>query len=175
MGVLPTPAEGQNFESVYRQAARYAEFAPVWGRPTPFYNLASDLKGSWGQTFVTNLIRGNGMFPLIHLSFIGTGMTLVSPPNIQNSSLSNSGWRNAYKNAAIEVVKAIKPLYISLGNEVNRWYEAYDTTSGNPNGFQHYVSLYNKIYDTLKIICPQLKIFCTFAREIVLSISRIQS
>ncbi|MCX7785199.1 MAG: hypothetical protein N2201_03085 [candidate division WOR-3 bacterium] len=167
MGVLPIPAQGQTFDSVYKQVSRYAEFAPVWGRPTPFYNLASDLKGDWGKTFVTNLIRGNGMFPVIHLSFIGTGMTLISPPNISNPSLSNPEWRNAYKNSAIEVVKAIKPLYISLGNEVNRWYETYDTSTSNPNGFQHYVSLYNEIYDTLKIICPRLKIFCTFAREIV--------
>ncbi|MEO0091220.1 MAG: hypothetical protein ABIK61_00705 [candidate division WOR-3 bacterium] len=167
MGVLPTPSQGQTFDSVYRQVSQYAEFVPVWGRPTPFYNLATDLKGSWGQTFVTNLIRGNGMFPLIHLSFIGAGMTLVSPPNISNPSLSNPEWRKAYKNSAIEVVKVVRPLYISLGNEVNRWYETYDTSSTDPNGFQHYVSLYNEIYDTLKIICPQLKIFCTFAREIV--------
>lgn len=167
MGVLPTPAQGQTFDSVYKQVSKYAEFTPVWGRPTPFYNLANELSGSWGQTFVTNYTRGNGMFPIIHLSFIGTGMTLATPTNIQNPSLSNSEWRDAYKTAAIEVVKTIKPLYLSLGNEVNRWYESYDTSTTNPNGFQHFISLYNEIYDTLKIICPQIKIFCTFAREIV--------
>lgn len=167
MGILPTTAENQTFDSAYRQVARYAEFVPVWGRPTPFYNLANELAGSWGQTFVTNLIRGNGMFPIINLSFIGTNLTLISPPNIQNPSLSNFEWRKAYKTAAIEVVKTIKPLYLSLGNEVNRWYEAYDTSATNPNGFQHFVSLYQEIYDTLKIISPMMKIFCTFAREIV--------
>lgn len=167
MGILPTPAQGQSFDSVYQQASQYAEFVPVWGRPTPFYNLASELSGTWGQTFVTQYTRNNNMFPIINLSFIGAGMTLVSPSNIQNPSLSNLEWRNAYKTSAIEVVKAIKPLYLSLGNEVNRWFETYDTSANNPNGFQNFVSLYNEIYDTLKTICPQLKIFCTFAREIV--------
>ncbi|MCX8014986.1 MAG: hypothetical protein N2748_03105 [candidate division WOR-3 bacterium] len=167
MGILPTPAVNQTFDSAYRQVSRYIEFVPVWGRPTPFYNLADDLAGSWGQTFVTNLIRGNGMFPIINLSFIGPDMNLVSPPDIQNPSLSNQQWRNAYKSSAIEVVKTIRPLYLSLGNEVNRWYEVYDTSATNPNGFQHFVSLYYEIYDTLKILAPTMKIFCTFAREIV--------
>jgi hypothetical protein len=167
MGVLPIPAQTQTFDSVYQQVSQYAEFTPVWGKPTPFYDLASDLGGSWGQTFVTNLTRGNGMFPIIHMSFIDAGITLKSPSNIQNPSLSNIEWRNVYKTAAIEIVRAAKPLYLSLGNEVNRWYEVYDTATSNLNGFQHYISLYNEIYDTLKIICPQIKLFCTFAREIV--------
>ncbi|MGC9111811.1 MAG: hypothetical protein ACP5JB_08165, partial [candidate division WOR-3 bacterium] len=58
MGVLPNPATGQSFDDAYAQAARYSEFVPVWGRPTPFYNLAAELNGSWGQTFVKQLIRG---------------------------------------------------------------------------------------------------------------------
>jgi hypothetical protein len=62
MGVVPSTAQGQSFDDAYAQAARYSEFVPVWGKPTPFYNLAADLSGSWGQTFVKKLIRDNGMF-----------------------------------------------------------------------------------------------------------------
>jgi len=65
MGLLPIPAQGQSFEDAYSQAKQYSEFVPVWGRPTPFYNLASDLKGDWGKIFVQQFIRENGMFPLI--------------------------------------------------------------------------------------------------------------
>jgi len=36
-----------------------------------------------------------------------------------------------------------------------------------PNGFQHYVSLYEEVYDTVKKKSPKTKVFCTFAREIV--------
>lgn len=167
MGILPTPADNQTYEESYLQASLYAEFAPVWGRPTPFYELAEDLSGDWGNTFVEGYIRGNGMFPIINLSFIGSGISLVSPPGMENATLSDPEWRDAYKRACVDVVRASKPLYISIGNEVNRWYEKYGTDPGNPNGFQHYITLYEEIYDTIKKISPEIKIFCVFAREIV--------
>jgi len=165
MGLLPTTAQGQSFDNAYAQAARYSEFVPVWGKPTPFYNLASDLSGSWGQTFVKQLIRSNGMFPIIHLSFIGSGVTLVTPSGMENATLSDPAWRAAYKQAALDVVKAIRPRYLSLGNEVNRWYEKYD--EDGPNGFTYYVSLYEETYDAVKKLSPETKVFCIFAREIV--------
>lgn len=165
MGVLPTTAQGQSFDDAYAQAARYSEFVPVWGKPTPFYNLASDLSGNWGQTFVKQLIRGNGMFPIIHLSFIGSGVTLVIPPGMENATLGDQAWRVAYKQAALDITKAVHPRYLSLGNEVNRWYEKYG--EDGPNGFKNYVSLYEEIYEAVKKLSPETKVFCVFAREIV--------
>lgn len=165
MGVLPSPAQGQDFSAAYQQAAGYAEFAPVWGRPTPFYNLAADLQGDWGNTFVKGYIRGNGMFPLVHLSFIDAGVTLATPPGMSGATLSDSAWRAAYKKAVLDVVRAVKPRYLSLGNEVNRWYEKYGLDG--VNGFRHYVTLYNEIYDAVKTLSPETEVFCTFAREMV--------
>lgn len=167
MGVLPTPAEGQPFESAYTQAAQYAEFVPVWGRPTPFYRMADDLAGSWGHVFVCQYIYGNGMFPLIHLSFMGAGLTLATPPGMEEATLSDPAWRAAYRQAALAVVAVARPRYLSLGNEVNRWYEKYGADESNPNGFQHYVSLYEEIYQAIKAAWPETKVFCVFAREIV--------
>ena len=141
-GVLPMPAEGQEVESVYREAAESVEFVPVWGKPTPFYELATGLNSSWGETFVEHLIRENGMFPLIHLSFIGQEMTLVCPPGLENATLSDLDWREAYKTAVLDVVQVTRPRYLSVGNEVNRWYEMYGLNVNSPNGFQHFVSLY---------------------------------
>ena len=165
MGVLPSTAQGQSFDDAYAQAARYSEFVPVWGKPTPFYNLAADLSGGWGQIFVKQLIRDNGMFPIIHLSFIGSGVILVTPTGMENATLSDPAWKAAYKQAALDVVKATRPRYMSLGNEVNRWYEKYG--EDGPNGFKNYVSLYEEIYDEVKKISPATKVFCVFAREIV--------
>ena len=167
MGILPVPGDEQTFEEAYLQAAEYSEFSPVWGRPTPFYDLADDLRGKWGKTFVERYIRENGMFPIVQLSFIGPGVTLVTPPGMEGSTLSDPEWRDAYKRAALNVVKASRPLYLSLGNEVNRWYEKYGVKEGDPNGFQYYVSLYEEMYDAIKKISPSTKVFCTFAREIV--------
>ncbi|MEM3660682.1 MAG: hypothetical protein QXU11_09795 [Thermoproteota archaeon] len=89
IGVLLVPGDNQSFEEAYSQAARYAEFSPVWGRPTPFYSLAGELSGSWGREFVDKNIRRNGMFPLIHVSFIGPNVTLVT------HSLSSPVWRGS--------------------------------------------------------------------------------
>lgn len=167
LGILPVPGEGESFEESYRQASTLAEFTPVWGRLTPFYEMAAELAGDWGQTFIEGYTRGNGMFPIVNLSFIGTGMTLVSPPDLSGATLSNPAWRELYKESALEVVRTVKPRYISLGNEVNRWYEKYGDDDNNPNGFQHYVSLYEEIYDAVKEISPETSVFCIFAREIV--------
>jgi len=165
MGVLPSTAQGQSFDDAYAQAAKYSEFVPVWGRPTPFYNLANDLSGDWGQVFVKQLIRGNGMFPIINISFMGDNLTLATPPGMEGATLSDPAWRSAYKQAVLDVVRASRPLYLSIGNEVNKWYEKYG--EDGPNGFKNYVSLYEEIYDAVKEISPETKIFCTFAREIV--------
>ena len=167
LGTLPIPAEGESVKNSYKFFSNYGEFTPVWGRPTPFYQLSDDLSGNWGDTYIGDYIRGNGMFPIVQLSFIGKGMNLESPPDISNPSLRNNEWRESYKKAAVDVVRACKPLYLSLGNEVNRWYEKYEAKAGDKNGFQHYVSLYEETYDAVKDISPECKVFCVFAREIV--------
>jgi hypothetical protein len=167
MCILPSPAVGQPFGEAYAQAAEYADCAPVWGRPSSFYELADEMSGSWGQTFVGGYIRGNGMFPLVHLSFIDTGVTLKAPPDMEDVTLSDVEWRDAYKQAALDVVWAARPAYLSLGNEVNRWYEKYGASENDPNGFQHYVSLYEEIYDAVKELSPETNVFCGFSRELV--------
>ncbi len=167
MGLLPVPGEGQSFAEAYRNASSCADFTPVWGRPTAFYNLAQELSGTWGKTFVEQYARGNGMFPLVHMSFIGANMTLTVPPGMSGATLENKEWRKSYKQAAIDIVRTARPLYFSIGNEVNRWYEQYGADDGNPNGFQHYVSLYGEIYDAVKQLSPQTLVFRTASREIV--------
>ena len=67
----------------------------------------------------------------------------------------------------LDIVESSKPLFLSLGNEVNRWYEVYGIDEDDPNGFQNYVSLYNEIYYEVKRLSPKTQVFCVFAREIV--------
>lgn len=105
------------------------------------------------------------MFPIIHLSFISSGMSLVTPPGMENATLSDPSWRAAYKRAALDVVQTARPRYLSLGNEVNRWHEKYGEEG--PNGFEHYVTLYEEIYNEIKNISHETNVFCVFAREIV--------
>jgi hypothetical protein len=143
------------------------EFVPVWGRPTPFYDLAADLSGDYGDLWVDQLIRDNGLFPVIQMSFLDTGVTLKIPPGMAGATLGSAEWRQSYKQAALDTVRAARPRYLSLGNEVNRWYEKYGAQDGDPNGFQNWVSLYNETYDAVKELSPGTIVFCTFAREMV--------
>jgi hypothetical protein len=165
LGVLPMPAVGQSIEDAFAEASMSSELVPVWGRPTPFYELAADLEGEWGETFLEGLIRGNGMIPLVHVSFMGEGMSLATPRGLEGATLSDESWRHKYISSILDTVEAVRPRYISLGNEVNRWYEerGYD----GPDGFNHFVSLYEEAYDAVKAISPETTVFCTFAREIV--------
>ena len=166
-GSLPNAPSGTEMTAAYASAANTMEFVPVWGRPTPFYDLATDLSGGYGTLWVQQLIRDNGMFPVIHMSFLDAGVTLKAPPAMSGATLSSNEWREAYKQAALDIVRAAKPRYLSLGNEVNRWYEKYGAHAGDANGFQNWVSLYNETYDAVKALSPQTKVFCTFAREMV--------
>lgn len=164
MGLLPTPASGGEFDDAYSKASEVGELVPIWGRPSPYWEKAEDLAGLWGDTFVESLTRDNDMYPLLHFSFIGEGITVASPPGTAYG-LNSEEWRLGYKRAVIESVEATKPAYLSVGNEVNRWYEKYGTEGDN--GFQHWVSLYEEIYHEVKELSPETTVFCTFSREIV--------
>jgi hypothetical protein len=165
LGVLPSPAAGQDFAASHALAAQDAEWFPVWGRPTPFWEKAEDFSGAWGDEFIELYGRQNGMMPLVHFSFIADGMTLSTPPELPAATLSDPAWREAYREAVLDVVRAVRPLYLSVGNEVNRWHDAHGADPGDPDGFQHFVSLYEEIYDDVKAVSPETRVFCIFARE----------
>ncbi|TET38473.1 MAG: hypothetical protein E3J72_03010 [Planctomycetota bacterium] len=167
MGMLPNPATGSDYDISTTLAAQYCDWTPIWGTPSPFWEMATDIGGGWGDIFVDQFCRAKGMFPLMHLSFMDAGMMLALPPELASATLELPAWRTAYKAAAIAVVKAGRPKYFSVGNEVNRWFETYGTDPGNSNGFQHFVSLYEEVYDEVKALSPDTQVFCTFAREIV--------
>lgn len=164
-GILPNPHPGQTFDQVHYNVSRYCQFVPVWGKPSPFYNMSADLNGAWGDIFVEDLIRGNGMFPLVHMSFFGEGLSLAHPEDMEGATLSDQEWRDLYLDSALSIVNVTRPAYISIGNEVNRWYEQYGHSG--ENGFDNYLSLYNATYDAIKGLSPDTKVFCTFSREIV--------
>ncbi len=167
LGMLPIPARGQDFAQAHRDAAQAAELVPIWGPPAEFYELADALAGDWGRLFLTEYVRGNRMLPLIHLSFMLSDEELSKPPDLPNASLADPEWRRRYTQAAVEVVRTARPALLSLGNEVNRWYAAHGDQADDPNGFGHFVSLYEDTYDRVKALSPDTLVFCTFSREIV--------
>jgi Tol biopolymer transport system component len=165
LGALPIPYDGQDLIETYRLASETCELVPVWGRPSPYWEKSVDLEGSWGDFYLEELIRGNEMAPLLHFSFIGENLTLSMPENT-DYTLSDTKWRQEYKQAVLDSVRICRPIYLSLGNEVNRWYEKYGMEGAN--GFHHWISIYEEIYEEVKKLSPETIIFCTFSREIVM-------
>ena len=167
LGLLPSPALNQGFAQAHADAAQTSELVPVWGRPSAFWELLDDLSGDWGQTFLDTYIRGEQMVPLIHLSFMDAGETLKTPPDLPDASLADPSWRARYTQAALDATRTARPAFLSLGNEVNRWYEVHGVQPDDPNSFLNYVSLYEEIYDQVKALSPDTLVFCTFNREMV--------
>ncbi|MBN1682146.1 PD40 domain-containing protein [Candidatus Bathyarchaeota archaeon] len=165
MGFLPIPSNDGNIEDAYNLAKSFADFVPIWGRPTPYYKLAQDLSGQWGELFLNDLVRDNGLIPIIDISFMGPNLTLAAPEDMIWVIVNSPFWRNSLRESVLEVVRSTRPLYLMVGNEVNRWYEKYGYEGDN--GFKHFVSIYEEIYDAVKELSPQTKIFCSFARELV--------
>lgn len=166
-GLLPNPESGGDIAKTYENVSSFTQMVPVWGRPSTFYNFSTDLSGGWGDIFVDQLIRDNGMFPLVHMSFHGPGMTIISPSHLPSATLNDPDWRALYIQSAKDIVNASRPKYFSLGNEVNRWFETHGMNALDHDGFQHYISLYNETYDAVKALSPETKVFCTFSREMV--------
>jgi hypothetical protein len=167
------PPDG-DLEKAYRQASSLADFTSLWvgSSEVGAWNLADVLGGEWGDTFLGDFIRGNDLVPIINLSFLDKDpssgkLILMQPEPGVYASLSDPKFREDYKKGALDVLRITKPRYFSLGNEVNRWYEEYGADPGDPNGFQHFVSLYEEIYQEIKLISPETLVFCIFAREIV--------
>lgn len=170
---LANPIPGQDLIEPYIQTAEYAEFVSIWPigiGAEGFWDYAEQFKTPTGKSILDEYIRGNNMIPFIQFTFIDKkdgNLVLKTPSDLPDATLSDENWRALYKESVLDVVRTVRPLYLSVGNEVNRWYETYGMTSDNPNGFQHFISLYEEIYDEVKALSPETQVCCVFAREMV--------
>ncbi len=165
--MLPLGPDTMDILDAYNEVKLYNEIISLWGKPSKWYELAGHINSDWGELNLQSAIRGNSMFPLVHISFIDLGETIKVPDYLAGSTLSTPEFREAYKQAAVDIVRAAKPKYFSIGNEVNRWYHWHGDEDDDPNAFRHWVSLYHETYDAVKAVSPEAIVFCVFAREIV--------
>lgn len=69
--------------------------------------------------------------------------------------------RAKFQQTALAIVKKFQPLYLGLGVEVNRYFEA------TPSDFENYLTLYAETYDAVKAVSPQTKVFAIFQLEMI--------
>ena len=165
-GISPNNRSDETVQDAFANASLHSHFVPVPGEPSPFYELPEDLSGPWGTELLDDLIRGNGMFPLVQVDLFEDDMELMAPPDLAPSNLSDQDWRGSFIDAVLRTVNVSRPRYLSIGVDVNLWYEAFGAAPADENGFQHFVSLYEASYDAVKTISPDTVVFCAFAREV---------
>ncbi|MFH1637115.1 MAG: hypothetical protein ABIB71_01690 [Candidatus Woesearchaeota archaeon] len=114
--------------------------------------------GDWNQLrtdkgaakVVTGLAETYGYMPLVEATFHSNG-ELVRPLNEENKKM--------YKDNAVAFAEEYKPKYLGLGIEVNGVYVK------SKKDFEAFVPFYNEVYDAVKAVSPNTKVFTVFQLE----------
>lgn len=67
--------------------------------------------------------------------------------------------KERYKNSAVAFAERYRPEYLGFGIEVNIMYEK------SPEDFEEFVIFYNDVYDAVKAVSPNTKVFTVFQLE----------
>jgi hypothetical protein len=146
-GVTFSPASldsnGMNdFFSKAQQAGEIVEWAGDW----------QELGNGGAPAVLAQLASQHGLKAMIVVQFFtqSTGQLLrpLNATNVQN-----------YVAIATSFAQEYKPAYLGVGIEVNVLYEK------NTTSFQRFVALYGEVYDGVKSVSPDTKVFSIFQLE----------
>jgi len=105
------------------------------------------------QTF-SGLASQYDYIPVIEVGhYIQESGELFRPLNEENKQI--------YMDSTIEFVERYKPKYFGMGVEVNIF------AKKNPAAFEEFVPFYNEVYDAVKSVSPDTKVFTVFQLETV--------
>jgi hypothetical protein len=163
IGLVPNPANAPNstFDDIiraYEETSRIAEISMIWVEKQGIgeYNLLK-------QNQVISGVRVYGLKPFVTLNFAtikqtpnGLEYVVDAPPGI-TPSLSDSGFRSAWKNEARNIAQEFKPEYLSLGNEVNDYFYFH------PDDIDPYLSLIEETYTAIKQVSHYTKVLVVFS------------
>ena len=137
-------ADFTDFFEKAREAGEIVSWAGDW-------NELSNAQGG-GPTVIATLSSQYKYTPLIEAQFFtqSTGK-LLRPLN--RTTTEN------YKRAAVDFAQKFKPKYFGLGIEVNMLYEK------SPVDFENFVEFYGEVYDAIKVVSPNTKVFTIFQLE----------
>lgn len=103
------------------------------------------------KTF-TELAQQYDYIPLIEVGhYTQSSGKLIRPLTEKNKQI--------YMNSTVKFVKKYQPKYFGVGVEVNVFAQK------NPEEFKNFVLFYNEIYDAIKKVSPETKVFTVFQLE----------
>lgn len=115
------------------------------------WNELSNTKNG-GPTVLAELSKQYNFIPLVIAQFFTQSSGKLLRPLDEVT-------KNNYKNSAVAFVGKYKPKYFGLGIEVNILYEK------SPADFENFVSLYSEVYNAIKAVSPNTKVFTVFQLE----------
>ena len=81
------------------------------------------------------------------------------PPDLAGMNFADAEVYDPIQRMAVQVAKQLRPTYLSIGVEVNGYYES------NPEDFLNYVDLHKKTYDVVKAEAPEVLFVAAFNLE----------
>ncbi len=104
-----------------------------------------------------NRLKGRGIFNVPDTPS-DDGEWIQNSPTTASGGVSETN-KQIYLDSTIDFVKKYKPKYFGIGVEVNIFAEK------NPDAFEEFVPFYNEVYDAIKIVSPDTKVFTVFQLE----------
>lgn len=139
---------------VIRQKIDWEAFRPGGDAEPDFTNSITQLVDAARESgFTTILIE---LDPIVDRHNIGP-----LPPAIADHDFSSPAVREALTTQAIVVAETEQPDFLSLGVEINGYYES------NPTDFENFVSLHKEIYDQVKAVSPDTQVMASFNLEAI--------
>jgi hypothetical protein len=145
IGTVVTPKNFPDFTSedhieAFQMVDQYGEVIPMWK----------------GDGNMSNAMLGLEVLGLETEPIIGTGFEI-------GENLSDPEVRQKRKDELIAIAEAYKPKYFNIMNEVNLYFHA--NNNSDPDNI---IGLYNEIYDGIKAVSPETKVFPVFAYHVAL-------
>lgn len=81
------------------------------------------------------------------------------PPELEGKNFADPEVRDPIKRMAVEIALQLQPDYLSIGVEMNGYYES------NPEDFENYVTLHKETYDLVKAVAPNVQFIAAFNLE----------
>src|SRR3989338_7997056 len=138
------PNDFTNFFVKAKQTGHIITWSGDW------IELSNTNKG--GPTVLAELSKQYNFIPLVITQFFTQSTGKLLRP-------LDEATKQTYKNSAVAFAEKYKPKYMGLGIEVNMLYENF------PNDFENFVSFYNEVYNAIKAVSPETKIFTVFQLE----------
>lgn len=147
VSLSPRTFEGDDFIEFFEKAEETGEIV-MWAGD--WNDLTESDFGAAGTT--AGLASVYDYIPLIEVTTYTQGEGELIRPFTEET-------KEAYKNGAVEFAKEYQPKYLGLGIEINAMYEK------SPDDFEEFVVFYNEVYDDVKAVSPNTKIFVVFQLE----------